>query len=165
MAQMISMFGGRNGSVVSAFSNSRLFRKSTYLHSTIQAKDEASTDTIPQRYVMIEKNKQSMAFRNGSPLVFSGSVKNTFAINGSNDGTMPLSCIVGIVVENEDKNSSKRSSNRRGKTKGSQETKIEYNHYDVQNDAAKEFDMNGNLLNTVKDVSAIKKSITDGKLI
>ena len=165
MAQMISMFGGRNGRAVSAFSNSRLFRKSTYLHSTIQAKDEASTDTIPQRYVMIEKNKQSMAFRNGSPLVFSGSVKNTFAINGSNDGTMPLSCLVGIVVENEDKNSSKRSSNRRGKTKGSQETKIEYNHYDVQNDAAKEFDMNGNLLNTVKDVSAIKKSITDGKLI
>lgn len=166
MSQMISLFGFRNVRVVNAFSNNRLLRKTTSLHSTpIQAKEKTNTDTIPVRYVMVEKNKQSMAFRNGSPLVFSGSVKSTFAINGSNEGcTMPLSCLVGIVVENENKNDSKRP-NKRGKNKGSQETRIKYNHYDIQHTEAKEYDMDGNLLNTVKDVSAIKKSINEGKLV
>lgn len=166
ISQMISLFGFRNLRVVNAFSNACFVRKTTSLHSTpIQVKDETNIDTVPLRYVMIEKNKQSMAFRNGSPLVFSGSVKKTIAINGSNEGTMPLSCLVGIVVENENNNNVSKRSTKRGRSKGSLETKIKYNHYDVQNVEGKEFDMDGNLLNTVKDVSSIKRSISEGKLI
>lgn len=145
--------------------------------SVLFSTSSSDNDDSVRRYVVIQKNKQSVNFRNGSPLVFSGSVERTIQI-GTNedmdDNKIPIGSLVGIIVSNENSaRPTKRGGggNRRGggKGRGQQKQKIEvdYNHYVVDTDdgVAEAYNLNGDYVSTIDDVSKIEQGIADGKLI
>lgn len=136
---------------------------------------ETQTQSFPDRkYVVIHKNKQSMNFRNGSPLVYSGSVEKTIS---ADETRIPMASLVGIVVSNQKAkrpSSSSRggggNSRRGGGGKGrnqKKETKIDYSHFNVDQESgtAEQYNADGEQLSIVQDISGIQKSISEGKLI
>lgn len=158
-----------------AFTNHRPF--SRQVRETVLAASSHDDDPV-RRYVVIQKSKQSMNFRNGSPLVFSGSVEKTIQVHQtalkSSEGQIPMGSLVGILVQEENSKGtqSKRNSNRNsdGRKKRSQEkasTEIRYKHYVVDEnfDIAREYNADGEFLSDSGDVLEIKRSLQQGKLI
>jgi len=137
-----------------------------------------------RRYVVIHKNKQSMAFRNGSPMVYSGSVKKTIQMGinedeDADDSIISMGSLVAVVVDSEAVksrggggrgNNRKRRGGRGGRGK-EKETKIDYNHYLVDkldgdgDGCAFEYDRDGEFQQEIEDISAIEGSLAKGKLI
>ena len=147
-----------------------LSRKSA-LFSTASSDDDDGDDDSVRRYVVIQKNQQSINFRNGSPLVFSGSVERTIQIGtneDSDDNKLPMGSLVGIIVSN-DKSARPAKRGRGGKGRGPQKPKIkvDYNHYVVDKDdgVAEGYNSNGDYVATVDDISQIEKAVDEGKLI
>ena len=146
------------------------------LFSTSTSDDDV--DESVQRYVVIHKNNQSMNFRNGSPLIFSGSVEKTIQIGIDDDADadeskIPMGSLVGIVVSS--KNSERPPAKRggggrgggRGKGKAQKETKVDYKHYavDKEDGITEEYDINGEYLSTIEDASQLQQALEEGKLI
>jgi 23S rRNA G2069 N7-methylase RlmK/C1962 C5-methylase RlmI len=150
--------------------NTLQHRTRSVLFSSV-APNQQETSAPDRKYVVIHKNKQSMNFRNGSPLVFSGSVEKTISADESSG--IPMGSLVGIVVSNkqEKRPASKRGGSNRGRGgKGRNEktkTKIDYSHYVVDKDegTAQQYNADGEKLSMVEDISDIQKSISEGKLI
>ncbi len=126
----------------------------------------SSTAALSDRkYVVIHKNKQSMNFRNGSPLVFSGSVEKTVSADVTN---IPMGSLVAIVVSNTQSERPKRGGGGGGRRgRNDKKTKIDYSHYamDQEQKSAQQFNADGESISIVQDVSDIQKSISEGKLI
>lgn len=127
--------------------------------------------TYAKKYVMIRKNKQSMAFRNGSPLVYSGSVMRTIQIGGQiheDEHNIEMGSLVGIMVSNEnERENTKRNNNNRGRGKGKEKTEIKYNHdiVDKENNRIKTYSMDGNFLSSKSGTKEAEEAISTGKLI
>ena len=72
---------------------------------------------LDERYVQIRKNRQSMAFPNGSPIVFSGAIERTYHIAAAaseEEGVIPIGSLVGVPVsETKDNQYWKRPPKRR----------------------------------------------------
>lgn len=146
-------------------------------HCTARMSSSSNDDYPVKRYVIIQKNKQSMNFRNGSPLIFSGSVEKTVQIGKTgpktSEGCIPMGSLVGIIVNDDDSSDkpSKKVFNRNsaGKRKGGQDktTEIQYKHYvlDDNLENAQEYNANGEFLSNKADTSIVKKSLQQGKLI
>jgi len=65
--------------------------------------DDDDNDVRIERYAIVSRNRQSMAFRNGSPLVFSGAIDSTvhrqFGLTNDEDhNSIPLGALVGVMV-------------------------------------------------------------------
>ena len=133
-----------------------------------------------RRYVMIQKNNQSMNFRNGSPLVFSGSVEKTIQFGtdeassssaADNESSIPMGSLVGIVVNSEKTFVAASKGGNRGRggkgRSGKQKTKIDYKHYAINklDETAQEYSMDGKELSAIEDISDIEQSLEEGKLI
>jgi 23S rRNA G2069 N7-methylase RlmK/C1962 C5-methylase RlmI len=165
----------KNGRVSLPSSAHTLLRQPTYLHSlaseedtTISTDDSASSPEYAKKYVMIRKNRQSMAFRNGSPLIFSGSVEKTIQFGGQLDPDehqLEMGSLVGIVVSNEKDTSSKKRGNYKGR--GKQATEVKYNHdlVDKENNMVHSYNMDGNLISSKDETTEADKAISTGKLI
>lgn len=144
---------------------------------------EESPSSI-RRYVLIHKNKQSMAFRNGSPMVYSGSVKKTIQMGidedeDADDSIISMGSLVAVVVDSEATksrggggrgNNRNRRGGRGGRGRGKEkETKIDYNHYVVDkldgDGCAFEYDRDGEFQQKIEDISVIEGSLAKGKLI
>mmetsp|Transcript_16447 Transcript_16447/g.31168 ORF Transcript_16447/g.31168 Transcript_16447/m.31168 type:complete len:587 (-) Transcript_16447:1657-3417(-) len=137
----------------------------------------SNDDEMVKRYVVIQKNKQSMNFRNGSPLVFSGSVEKTIQVqtivSKESEGQIPMGSLVGILVEDDNhETQSKKNTNRNsgGRKKRSQEkaaADIRYKHYVVDENfnVAKEYNADGDFLSHNENALEIKRSLQQGKLI
>jgi len=165
-----------SGRTVQAFSLSPISARSRILptlpgRSALFSTSTSDDDESVRRYVVIHKNNQSMNFRNGSPLVFSGSVEKTIQIGTDDDADeskIPMGSLVGIVVSNEkSERPAKRGGGGRGKGKAQKETKIDYKHYvvDKEDDITEEYDSKGEYLSTIEDTSQLPLAIEQGKLI
>lgn len=158
---------------------SRNVQKSNSLLRSLASEEEvlsnvgsAGDDSHSEKYVMIRKNKQSMAFRNGSPLVFSGSVQNTFQRGNdmdSDSNTLQMGSLVAVVVNGEpDKNSSKKSNSRNSRgRRGKQPTKIDYTHHlvDRSEGTTTTYSIDGDLISSKDDTAEVDTAISQGKLI
>lgn len=138
--------------------------------------DVPSASSFVKKYVMIRKNKQSMAFRNGSPLVYSGSVQKTIQLDGQKKEEMhqfEMGSLVGIVVSNENEGDStggggKKNSFRGGKRRGKQtKTKVKYNHelVDEVNQMQHSYTMDGEFVSSKDGTKEVRSEISTGKLI
>lgn len=136
--------------------------------------EQSSTmSRFSKKYVFIRKNKQSMAFRNGSPLVFSGSVERTIdvGVGGKKENHgLEMGSLVGIVVSNEDDPSSKKKKkpNSRFKGRGGKPaTKVEYNHdlIDKDNNQVHSYSMEGSFVSSKDGIKDAQSAISGGKLI
>ena len=165
-------------------------------HKSVVSEDETSMDihneeeyeeeygehhtNFSKKYVFIRKNKQSMAFRNGSPLVFSGSVERTVDAGGhgkKEQHGLEMGTLVGIVVSHENDSSSKdnksKKSNSRFKGRGgrggrgTQATKVKYNHdlIDISNNKVHTYNMDGNFTSSSDGIKEAQSAISTGKLI
>mmetsp|Transcript_37025 Transcript_37025/g.75468 ORF Transcript_37025/g.75468 Transcript_37025/m.75468 type:complete len:599 (+) Transcript_37025:230-2026(+) len=98
-----------------------------------------------QEVVLVRRNRQSMAFRNGSPLVFSGAIESTYTV-GSSDEALPPQMgslvLVSVSPKNNgggnDRNDRKRGGGRGSKRKvnegGSNKKSIPHQAINVNND-------------------------------
>lgn len=75
--------------------------------------------------VMIRRNRQSMEFRNGSPLIFSGAIESSLSYlvttsTGKSEAGIPFGALVGVYINgSQDQNSSSnQGSNKRNGKKG-----------------------------------------------
>ena len=108
--------------------------------------DEEKIQKDVNRYdIIVRRNKQSMAFRNGSPLVFSGAIESTVTHHRHNDQMMednsiPFGSFVGVYVSHEDDNNyrtnNKRNNNNRRKQNGKKDSQnvddfSSYHHYTI----------------------------------
>lgn len=166
---MIALFLSRTSAFTSTHrslaSNVRSMATQTPLLSTTS---DIESEASKRRYVIIQKNKQSMNFRNGSPLVFSGSVEKTIQLGVDDDTKIPMGSLVGIVVSNEKSSSNnKKRFGGRGKGKGQQKTIVDYKHFvvDEDNSVADIYTSNGESLSTTSNIADIKQAISNGKLI
>jgi len=141
--------------------------------STPETDESNSHSSYMKKYVVIRKNRQSMAFRNGSPLVFSGSVQSTVQYGDSNpddvkNHKLEMGSLVGIVVDHENDTDPKKrgSSGRRGKGK-KQTTEVKYNQYlvDQSTKVVNAYTMDGDFVSKEDDAQKIHKKISNGKLI
>jgi 23S rRNA G2069 N7-methylase RlmK/C1962 C5-methylase RlmI len=126
-------------------------------------------DQYSKKYVIIRKNRQSMAFRNGSPLVYSGSVKRTIQIGGQIDPEehkLEMGSLVGIVVSNEKDESPKKKTYGR-RARGKQATEVKYNHdfVDKETNVVTSYTMEGNLISSKDGTRETESEISTGKLI
>lgn len=73
--------------------------------------------------VVVHRNRQSAAFREGTPLVFGGSVASTFteyfhdSTTGNDDTSIPIGSLVAVVVGRDSSPNSKPKKDSRGKKK------------------------------------------------
>ena len=65
--------------------------------------------------VLVRRNKQSMAFRNGSPLVFSGAIESTFSLGGGSSSTSTLQMGSLVMVSVSPKKDGGDNKNKSGK--------------------------------------------------
>lgn len=115
-------------------------------------KSPENTSISPLHTVMVHRNRQSAAFREGTPLIFGGSIASTFSeyCDGSDfsDETIPMGALVSVVVSRDSsKGSGKKGGKRNGKGNarsrdgndapaphhGFLGTDAETNHWDVIN--------------------------------
>ena len=91
---------------------SALAEENDLMNESNEAKPE-----LDERYVQIRKNRQSMAFPNGSPIVFSGAIERTYHIAAAaseEEGVIPIGSLVGVPVsETKDNQYWKRPPKRR----------------------------------------------------
>ena len=138
--------------------------------STVMNGNNDERPEFSERYAIIRKNRQSMAFRNGSPLVFSGAIEGTYhiSVDASQEASIiPMGSLVGVLVSgNNEKKSSKRMSNRNGRKQKHVE-ESSYTHYliDIESDTAQEFTSSGVLNAKLQDTEKIDEALTQGKLI
>jgi len=119
--------------------NSRFQKQNLFVHSSTtdnkqpsllqenQAlRKETDGDGLVEQYVVLQRNKQSLAFRNGSPLVFSGSVDCTthrqIGYSDKDSNSIESGAIVGVVVmgdRHKKMNKSKSNAKGRGKNRKS----------------------------------------------
>jgi 23S rRNA G2069 N7-methylase RlmK/C1962 C5-methylase RlmI len=136
--------------------------------ATLNDDDLMNPSKYVKKYVVIRKNRQSMAFRNGSPLVFSGSVQKTVQFGGQTnpkEHKLEMGSLVGIVVSNDKDNSAKK--NTRGKGRGTRATKVDYKHdlLDEKDDKVKTYSIDGDFLTSSTGAKDAMKEISNGKLI
>jgi 23S rRNA G2069 N7-methylase RlmK/C1962 C5-methylase RlmI len=162
--------------MASTFNTGSPFRKGHVLKSALAEENDLMNESnqekpeLSERYVIIRKNRQSMAFRNGSPLVFSGAIENTYHIAADaseEDGIIPIGSLVGVLVSgNKDIKSGRRPPKRRGRQQKPVE-EISYDHFliDIESDSAQKFSSAGNLTGTLDDTEQIDEALSDAKII
>ncbi len=140
--------------------------------NNVSLSSDSSSYRYAKKYVMIRKNKQSMAFRNGSPLVYSGSVLKTVQLDGDvenlSNHSLEMGSLVGIMVSNEsDQMDFKKGIKRGGKGKGTQATEIKYNHLlvDKINDKVLSYTIDGSLVSSMTGTKETEKELGSSKLI
>ena len=91
-------------------------------NNNIDIPSSSEDDMLLLHTVMVHRNRQSAAFREGTPLIFGGSVASTYTEHcnnadddsyGRDDNGIPIGALVGVVVSREA--SSTSNSNGRGK--------------------------------------------------
>mgnify|MGYP003913079653 CR=1 FL=1 len=122
------------GSVAFAFSNaqSRSFalRLGVSKSASVDVEPSSSNTSLPNltsanllHTVVVHRNRQSAAFREGTPLVFGGSVASTFTeyfhedTNTNDDRNIPIGSLVAVVVGRDSSPSMKPKKDWRGKKK------------------------------------------------
>jgi len=119
----------------------------TTINTNTSAKTSKLVDLLPT--VMIQRNRQSMSFREGNPLVFSGAISYTYQTTAANTEQTPiesddddtssglaLGTLVQVAVSPEKQSplsSNKRKKpakrNKRNSNSNSKEAEIRYPHY------------------------------------
>jgi len=117
-------------------------------HSSQNQVEFSSSSSITKHFVFVKRNKQSMAFRNGSPLIFSGSIDSIISIahggiaaaavvvhphsfeSSSYPSLFPVGTMVTIMVEGKNKNDEEESSSNSNKNKSTKKT-LETNKKEV----------------------------------
>ena len=88
---------------------------------TTADKSSLPSSNNPHDVVLVRRNKQSMAFRNGSPLVFSGAIESTFSLGGgpSSTSTLQMGSLVMVSVSpKKDAGDSKKRSSGKDRRRG-----------------------------------------------
>jgi 23S rRNA G2069 N7-methylase RlmK/C1962 C5-methylase RlmI len=136
-----------------------------------ESTESKSSPTL--RHVVVKKNNQSMAFRNGSPLVFSGSIDSIFQVRSQFmtsetdidiSNHIPIGSLVSVRVNNEKE---KFSSSGKG-TRGKKDQFDKQNNY-IMNESDKTIytydDTSGKLSLCENNSREIITSLSNSKLI
>ena len=110
----------------------RSYRSKSSVSASVDVEPSSSSNNMDLKLtsanflhtVVVHRNRQSAAFREGTPLVFGGSVSSTFTEyfhqntnNINNDQQIPTGSLVAVVVGREPSSNAKPKKDSRGKKK------------------------------------------------